>query len=494
MMEVGSVVEPTEERFEERRQSPRRSFSAARREALLARARVIGDRESVFRRCLALADMTAVSISLVASAILLGDDQLTVWILAVPPAFVLVAKAMGLYDRDEHLLHRTTLDEVPGLFAIATLGTLLIWFLGDALVDGDLGRRQMVGTWLLLTGSLITLRASARALATHVTPPERCLLVGSPAAGRILNTQFSITSSLNAELVRVIPHAEISNGNDLDDWFGPELGPTLDAYSVDRVILSVEHVEDEALLYIIRELKQFGVKVSVLPPASRIAGPSVEPDHLHGITLLGMRRFEFSRSSALIKRSFDVLASVFALILLSPVLLAVTVAIKLDSRGPVLFRQARVGREGQRFGIFKFRSMVMGADLVKQDFAHLNEGALGLFKIPNDPRVTRVGRFLRRWQLDELPQLLNVLKGEMSMVGPRPLVPEEDEMIEGWYRRRLDVPPGITGHWQVLGSGSAIPLSEMVKLDYLYVATWSLWGDIRLLLRTVPFMVRRGGV
>lgn len=493
-MEVGSVAEPAEERLEERRQAPRRTFSAARREALQARARVIGDRESVFRRCLALADMTAVTISLVASAALLGEDQLTAWVLAVPPAFVLVAKAMGLYDRDEHLLHRTTLDEVPGLFAIATLGALLIWLLGNGLVDGDLGRRQILGTWMLLSGSLITLRASARALATHVTPPERCLLVGSPAAGRVLNAQFALTSSLNAELVRVIPHGDMSNGHDLDDWFGPELGPTLAAYSVDRVILSVEHVEDEALLYIIRELKQFGVKVSVLPPASRIAGPSVEPDHLNGVTLLGMRRFEFTRSSALVKRTFDIVTSVTALLLLSPLIAAIAVAIKVDSRGPILFRQARVGREGQRFGMFKFRSMVAGADQAKPDFAHLNEGALGLFKIPNDPRVTRVGRFLRRWQLDELPQLFNVLRGEMSMVGPRPLIPEEDQMIEGWYRRRLDVPPGITGHWQILGSGSVIPLSEMVKLDYLYVATWSLWGDVRLLLRTVPFMLRRGGV
>jgi lipopolysaccharide/colanic/teichoic acid biosynthesis glycosyltransferase len=125
---------------------------------------------------------------------------------------------------------------------------------------------------------------------------------------------------------------------------------------------------------------------------------------------------------------------------------------------------------------------------------HLNEGAHGLFKIPGDPRVTKVGRLLRRWQLDELPQLVNVLRGEMSLVGPRPLIEEEDRKIEGWYRRRLDVPPGMTGHWQILGSSGSIPLNEMVKLDYLYVANWSLWGDVRLLLRTIPFLIQRGGV
>ena len=123
----------------------------------------------------------------------------------------------------------------------------------------------------------------------------------------------------------------------------------------------------------------------------------------------------------------------------------------------------------------------------------LNSVAAGLFKISGDPRITRVGRVLRRWQLDELPQLVNVLRREMSLVGPRPLIPEEDHKIEGWYRRRLDMLPGITGHWQILGSSLRIPLEEMVKLDYLYAANWSLWGDIRLLLRTVPFVFGRLG-
>jgi lipopolysaccharide/colanic/teichoic acid biosynthesis glycosyltransferase len=138
--------------------------------------------------------------------------------------------------------------------------------------------------------------------------------------------------------------------------------------------------------------------------------------------------------------------------------------------------------------------MVEGADALKDDVRHLNEGASGLFKIADDPRITRVGRILRRWQLDELPQLINVLAGQMSLVGPRPLIPEEDSKVEGWYRSRLDIPPGITGHWQVLGSSRSVPLEEMVKLDYLYAANWSLWSDITLLLRTVPFVVGRRGL
>jgi lipopolysaccharide/colanic/teichoic acid biosynthesis glycosyltransferase len=138
--------------------------------------------------------------------------------------------------------------------------------------------------------------------------------------------------------------------------------------------------------------------------------------------------------------------------------------------------------------------MYADADAAKGDVEHLNEGAEGLFKISDDPRVTRVGRHLRRFQIDELPQLFNVLRGDMSLVGPRPLIEEEDEQIEGFYRRRLDVPPGITGHWQVLGSSRSIPIREMVKLDYLYVANWSLWGDVRLLLQTVGFVFGRRSV
>jgi lipopolysaccharide/colanic/teichoic acid biosynthesis glycosyltransferase len=170
----------------------------------------------------------------------------------------------------------------------------------------------------------------------------------------------------------------------------------------------------------------------------------------------------------------------------------IAVAVRLDSHGPVLFRQTRVGRDGHRFGIFKFRSMVVDADKQKSRLRHLNE-ADGLFKIAEDPRVTRVGRILRRTSLDELPQLLNVWRGEMSLVGPRPLVVDEDAKVEGHDRARLHLTPGMTGHWQILGS-ARVPLHEMVGIDYLYVANWSLWTDVKILLRTVPYVLSRRGM
>ena len=167
-------------------------------------------------------------------------------------------------------------------------------------------------------------------------------------------------------------------------------------------------------------------------------------------------------------------------------------AIKVDSRGPVFFRQARIGRHGKEFRMVKFRTMEHDAELRKAELLHLNE-ADGLFKIAEDPRITRIGRFLRRTSLDELPQLWNVLRGEMSLVGPRPLIADDDCRVEGWHRHRLQLTPGMTGHWQILGS-SRIPMHEMVEIDYLYIVNWSLWGDVKTLLRTVPHVLARGGM
>jgi lipopolysaccharide/colanic/teichoic acid biosynthesis glycosyltransferase len=234
------------------------------------------------------------------------------------------------------------------------------------------------------------------------------------------------------------------------------------------------------------------VKVSLLPRLLEVVGWSVALDEVEGLPLLGVRGYGLTKSSRFLKRSLDVTGSLAALLLLAPLLAGIAVAVKLSSRGPVLFRQRRVGKGGRAFDLLKFRTMCEGADARKHELLALNE-ADGLFKIADDPRVTPLGRLLRRCSLDEAPQLVNVLRGEMSLVGPRPLVAEEDSRIQGWLRRRLDVTPGMTGVWQVLGS-ARIPLHEMVKLDYLYRANWSLWLDVKILMRTVPFVFARRGL
>jgi lipopolysaccharide/colanic/teichoic acid biosynthesis glycosyltransferase len=229
-----------------------------------------------------------------------------------------------------------------------------------------------------------------------------------------------------------------------------------------------------------------------VPHMPELLGSAGEFEDLDDMKVLGVRSIGLSNSSALIKRALDLVVSVIGVVLLSPLLIASAIAVRLDSKGPILFRQERVGRHNKVFWMYKFRTMRDGADAERAELMHLNETD-GLFKIANDPRLTRVGRFMRSISLDELPQLFNVIRGEMSLVGPRPLVIEEDRKVSGWARRRLDLTPGMTGVWQIRGS-TRVPLSEMVKLDYLYVANWSLWGDLKALLRTLPHVLGRRGL
>ncbi len=467
-----------------------------RADAIAGRQEVIRRRDAIFRRTLATADIASVTLAMIVCAVVFGDEHLRPTVIAVPLAFVVAAKSIGLYDRDAHLLHKSTLDEVPALFSLATLGALVLWLLDGAVIAGTLGRQQVLGIWLLLFVLLACLRALARVIAGWLAPTERCLLVGDRASGAFVREKLVLSPSVKAELVGVVPPVTVPGDPDRGRRaeLPPDLATILDVHRIDRVILSNRGEGRADLLFVIRELKELGVKVSVFPEASQVAGSSVELDHLHGITLMGMKRFEITRSSQIVKRAFDLAGAGLALIVLAPLFAVVAAAIKLDTPGPVMFRQRRIGRNGHEFEMLKFRSMVQGADERKVELEHLNDGAAGLFKIIDDPRVTRIGRFIRAWQIDELPQLINVLRGDMSLVGPRPLIPNEDRRIEGWYRRRLDVPPGITGHWQVLGSSRRVPLAEMVKLDYLYVANWSLWGDVRLLLRTAGFLARQRGI
>ncbi len=199
-----------------------------------------------------------------------------------------------------------------------------------------------------------------------------------------------------------------------------------------------------------------------------------------------------SRSARILKRTLDLLGATLLLILGAPLLALAAAAIRLEGGGPVFFRQTRIGRDGRPFRIVKLRTMVVGADRLKEGLRALNEG-VGLFKIVDDPRITRVGRVLRKSCLDELPQLFNVLRGEMSLVGPRPLIPEEDRQISGRHRARLRAAPGMTGHWQVQGA-ARIPLAEMVAIDCRYLAGWTFWGDLKTLAMTVPCVLARRGM
>jgi exopolysaccharide biosynthesis polyprenyl glycosylphosphotransferase len=234
------------------------------------------------------------------------------------------------------------------------------------------------------------------------------------------------------------------------------------------------------------------VHVSIVPNFYELFASNATIEDIEGVPVVSLPPMSLSRSVRILKRTFDVVASAAGLIVLSPLLTVTALAIKLDSRGPVFFRQARHGRGGQHFRMVKFRTMVHDAERRRFEIADLNEISGPIFKVKEDPRITRVGGVLRKWSIDELPQLWNVLRGDMSLVGPRPFVVHESEQIEGWASRRLETTPGITGLWQVLGRND-IPFEEMVKLDYVYVTNWSLWWDIKILCQTIPVVLARRG-
>jgi exopolysaccharide biosynthesis polyprenyl glycosylphosphotransferase len=458
-------------------------------------------RDALFRRALLVADVIAILSALILTVALSSRKvplHLTWESLVGVPLLLIGAKLLGLYDRDETLLRKTTLDEAPKLFQLATLCTLVALLAGRLVVAGTLDRREALFLWVALAALLLLCRAAARVVALWIGPTERCLFIGDERSGEMVAAKLQGHGGIKAKIVAQLELGQVAPWS-TDGFSAPrlkeirDLAQTLD---VQRAIIAPGWSADadaSETVNLVRTLKAVDIRVSVLPRMLEVVGSAVEFDDLHGVTLMGVRRFDLTRSSAALKRAFDVLGASIGLLAISPLLIAFAIAIKLDSKGPVLFRQLRVGRHGRRFAMLKFRTMVPEADAMKEQLRDRNEAKDGLFKIAADPRVTKMGRFLRRTALDELPQLLNIVKGEMSLVGPRPLVIEEDERIEGWHRRRLELMPGMTGPWQILGP-ARVPLKEMVALDYLYVANWSLWTDVKILLRTVPHVLGRRGL
>ncbi len=479
-------------------------LGVGRRAAVRGRARRRGAsaclrRDALFRRALLSADAVAIAGAFALTVALSHRSlHLTLAVAVVVPIVLAGAKLAGLYDRDEALLRKTTLDEAPKLFQLATLSVLVAWLVDGPIATGNLDRTEALFLWLVLTGGLIAGRAVARALALRAAPAERCLLIGDEQSAAIVDSRLACRGGINAE---VVAHLDLDMAA---PWCSDgtsalrlqeirDLAETLDVH---RAIVAPgwkAGAESGEMLNLVRTLKAVGMRVSVLPRMLEVVGSSVEFDDLHGVTVMGVRSFDLTRSSAAFKRAFDLLGASIGLLAIAPLMLILAIAVKLDGGGPVFFRQSRVGRHGRCFQMLKFRTMVPGADALKELLRERNEACEGLFKIANDPRTTRVGRLLRRSALDELPQLLNVLRGEMSLVGPRPLVLDEDSRIEGWHRRRLALTPGMTGPWQILGP-TRVPLREMVALDYFYVANWSLWTDLKILLRTVPYVLCRRGL
>ncbi len=456
-----------------------------------------GRRDYRMRRWLIAADTTAMLVAI--AAWLLVDVhkplQHALWALPTIPVWLVLFLMYGLYSTGLRRVAHTTVDDIPALAHAFLLGGVASWIYFRVTPAGKLG----FGDLLLLMGvgfvSALSLRSILRGLALALLGPERILFVGSGPMTPVLVRQISCGPSHGLEPVGVLTREENRRWplplNSLGSLAAVDPAAVLDRERVDRVIVSAEGIDDDRLMELVSTCGKLGVKVSALPSLAAMIGPAATIDQLEGITMIGINTPTLPRSSRFFKRAMDLVGASVLLIVTSPLWVAIAIAIKLDSRGPVFFRQDRVGRGGHLFRLAKFRSMGVHAEAQRAALLAQSRQS-GWLDLEVDPRITRVGHWLRRTSMDELPQLLSVVRGDMSLVGPRPLIPQEDENVRGWARGRLDLTPGVTGMWQVLGRVK-IPFDQMVMIDYLYVANWSLWTDIKLLLRTLPVVLSRRG-
>jgi exopolysaccharide biosynthesis polyprenyl glycosylphosphotransferase len=458
-------------------------------------------RDRAVRRLLALADALAIALALVIAFAGQPDMWSYVgWGLFMVAPCLAIYNAYGLYGGDIKRISQSSVDDLPGLAHALLLSCLSLWLYYHLVPSGTIHFKHILLFGLLALASTLAFRTMARGMIHRRLGPERVLLVGDDDAIAVLAGKLAGHPEYGVKpvgLVRASNRAPSAMGDalpslsELGDIDELDINAVVAEHDIHRVVVSHGDVRPDHFRELVHSAQELGVKVAVVPQPFDAMGPSVQVDNVEGLTVFGMYPPVLGRSSRVVKRAMDIVGSLVLLLLSAPLLAVSACAIKLDSPGPVLFKQRRVGLGGRRFYVLKFRTMVDNADQMVGRLAAESRDPNWLL-LERDPRVTRVGSTLRRASLDELPQLWNVLKGEMSLVGPRPLIESEDRKIHGWGRCRIDLTPGMTGLWQVLGRTS-IPFNDMVALDYLYVTNWSLWGDIRLLLSTVPVLLSRRG-
>ncbi|MCP9487169.1 MAG: sugar transferase [Gaiellaceae bacterium MAG52_C11] len=462
------------------------------------------------RRALAAADVIGLASAFVLALWLFGGDEgapvpdridpqiEALLFFATLPVWVVMAKLYGLYDHDEERTGHSTVDEIGGVFHMVTVVTWLVfgaaWLVSFAEPQLD----KLLAFWSLAVLLMCLLRVGARASCRrHASYRQNVIIVGAGDVGQTIARKLVNHPEYGISLLGFVDNEPKERRDGLGDLTllgGTErLRALVELLDVDRVIFAFSNESEADTVELVRTLQTMDVQIDVVPRLYELVAPGGEFHAVEGLPLLRMPPLRLSRSSAFLKRTLDLMLTIPGLIVLSPVLVAIAIAIKLHNPGPVFFRQVRMGAKGP-FRIWKFRTMWVDADERKHEFTHLNKhlapgGDARMFKIDDDPRVTKAGGFLRRHSLDELPQLFNVATGDMTLVGPRPLILEEDCYVHEWARQRLSLKPGVTGLWQAFGR-SGIPFEEMLKLDYLYVTNWSPLADLRIILQTVPVLVR----
>jgi exopolysaccharide biosynthesis polyprenyl glycosylphosphotransferase len=456
-------------------------------------------RSAVLRRFLLVADIASAFLGGLLAALIFGLDlaSTTGLIFVVIGFSILLAFVLGLYGDRDLMTWASGLADAPRVLIAALV---LAWPVLGATELMGLGSPAAVAiVATVATAGFDSLgRALGRGRVHRIAPlRQRTVIVGSGVVADRLADRLERHSEFGLEPIGLVD-------DDVHTLEGvqrlPKLGSldqldkVLEVGGVDRVVIAFSKASHQQLLSCIRTCRDQRVAVDIVPRLFELLDSGQALYQIGGLPLLSIGAPPLTKASRTAKRVLDIVGSGLILTVLSPFLLLIAIAIKLDSPGPVFFRQVRAGRGNTQFRLIKFRSMYKDAEERKRQYEKDNEATDGvMFKIKRDPRITRVGGFLRRSSLDEIPQLVNVFRGEMSLVGPRPLILKESEQAaQAWHARRLDLRPGITGLWQISGR-SDLPFQEMVRFDYQYVSGWSLARDIEVLLATIPVVLSGRG-
>lgn len=408
-----------------------------------------------------------------------------------------VFKLIGLYEERKFT---ALVDEIAMLFGGVALSTLILLGLLFLYREFWFSRLVIVNAWwlafLLLAAVRVLSFTVERLLRSRGMGTRNTLIVGAGEMGQTLALKMAQDKGLGYRAIGFLDDDPVKIGK---HYHGiPVLGEVMKVkeivqkQKVDEIMIASSKIPAEKVLDIVTECERFGVEFKIVPGILELIASRVDADELAGVPLLTISEIRLKGFNAVMKRTADILLSGMGLALISPLFIIFPALIKLTSSGPVFFIHERVGMDGKRFPMFKFRSMIKDADKLFPQLEPLSEVEGHLFKMKDDPRVTPLGRFMRRFSIDELPQLLNVFLGHMSLVGPRPPLQREVVKYNSWHKKRLRVRPGITGPWQVSGR-SLLPFEDMVRLDIYYIENWSLWLDFKILLRTVPVVLVGSG-
>jgi exopolysaccharide biosynthesis polyprenyl glycosylphosphotransferase len=452
-------------------------------------------RGALLRRLLALGDLGALlgALCIVTASSSTTDVGVLFWAVLFSPAWVIVLKLHGLYDNDHRRIRHSTLDELPSLISATVLGTLVLDGLLAISPVGPLSPASAIGIGVGTFAGSFVLRGVLRFLFHRLTGQATGLVIGPAKAVDMVARRVSTHPETRLALVGYLSAEAEEEATEL-----PRLGSLADIsevareLAIERVVVTEQEMSEVDAERLIEECKAAGLALTFLPQHYGLLGPGIELNRLAELPVLDFRFSDPPRSTLAMKRVMDVVISALLLVLFSPLLLVAALWILLDDGRPVFFRQRRAGKDGEPFTMVKFRTMVNDAEQRLPELVDIENLDQPAFKIPDDPRVTRSGRWLRRTSIDELPQLLNVLRGDMSLVGPRP----EEESVVALYderqRGRLAVKPGMTGPMQVYGR-SDLTFEERLAMERDYLDNLSLLTDLAILLRTPRAMVRGEG-